>query len=408
MFGMKLTPTQRLHKAAAKIMNEPRYKPMAGIFMMGERVVSDRIPTACTDGLNEWYSPTFIDEISDAVLRGAIVHENKHKRRRDLHTFKPLADIDMGLANQAMDYVINQEIVDENPDGFCQLGEGWLYDEQYNGMSTSDIFNILLTKQKQDPNGGGGGGQDPNGTGEGQPSGGGDGHSKHDWEAAKKMSEEEKREVTRGIDQAQRQGVLASQKMGEHVDRKLLDELSPKVAWDDALRDFWTSTMRGADQSTWRKPNRRYMAQGIYMPSHFNDRIGKVCIWVDASGSIMDRALTVAVTEVSSLCNMCTPDSIDLLYWGTSISGHETYEPDEYDMLSQLTNPKDAGGTKAECMTEYAKHKGLEPEVNIVITDGEVWNGWGDWDTPVCWLVMDNPKATPDCGHVIHIDTGDM
>ena len=54
MFTMKLTAEKRLQKAVSRILHEDRYKPLAGILMLGERSVKDDVPTACTNGRDEF------------------------------------------------------------------------------------------------------------------------------------------------------------------------------------------------------------------------------------------------------------------------------------------------------------------------------------------------------------------
>ena len=54
--GTTLTAEQRLNKAVVKVMAHPRYIALAGVLMVGERGVCDDIPTACTNGRDEYYS----------------------------------------------------------------------------------------------------------------------------------------------------------------------------------------------------------------------------------------------------------------------------------------------------------------------------------------------------------------
>jgi len=50
-----LSAEQRLNKAVIAIMGHPRYVALAGILMVGKREVRDDIPTACTNGRDEYY-----------------------------------------------------------------------------------------------------------------------------------------------------------------------------------------------------------------------------------------------------------------------------------------------------------------------------------------------------------------
>ena len=172
--GKELTTEQRLSKAVVDIMGNPKYVALAGILMIGERTVSDDVPTACTDGVNEIYGRAFTDSIPDAQLRGVVLHENYHKLYRHLITWRHLYDEDAELANIACDYVINLKIYDDNKhDNFAVLPAMACLDEQFRDMDTAQVFNILKKKYR---------GRQPQPNG--QPTQGGSlpqGFDDHDW-----------------------------------------------------------------------------------------------------------------------------------------------------------------------------------------------------------------------------------
>ena len=69
--GRQLTPEQRLSKAVVNIMSKAY--ALAGVIMIGDRAVehdSVKVPTACTNGRDEWYNKEYIENLSDAELRG--------------------------------------------------------------------------------------------------------------------------------------------------------------------------------------------------------------------------------------------------------------------------------------------------------------------------------------------------
>jgi predicted metal-dependent peptidase len=95
------------------------------------------------------------------------------------------------------------------------------------------------------------------------------------------MSAEEQRELARDIDEAVRQGALIASKLGSGGVRNLEDLLQPQVDWREVLREFVQNTCAGSDYSTWKRPNRRYMGAGIYMPSGVSDKVGELVIAID-------------------------------------------------------------------------------------------------------------------------------
>jgi predicted metal-dependent peptidase len=150
--GKLLTVEQRLSKALVAIMGSPKYTALAGVLMIGEKTVND-IPTACTNGRDEMYGREFVEGLTDAELRGLVLHENYHKLYQHMSTWKHLWEIDPHSANQAMDYVINIKIADDNTDGFAVIPKGGLLDAKYRGMDTAQVFNLIHQSDDGDGDG---------------------------------------------------------------------------------------------------------------------------------------------------------------------------------------------------------------------------------------------------------------
>jgi predicted metal-dependent peptidase len=384
--GKLLTAEQRLSKALVAIMGSPKYTALAGVLMIGEKTVND-VPTACTNGRDEMYGREFVEGLTDAELRGLVLHENYHKLYQHMSTWKHLWNIDPHSANQAMDYVINIKIADDNTDGFAVIPKGGLLDAKYRGMDTAQVFNLIH--------------QSDDGDGDGEM-------DEHDWKGAQDLSDEEKGALARDIDEAIRQGALAAGKMGGTGSRDLEELLKPQVDWREVLREFISTTCAGNDYSTWARPNRRLMSQGVYMPSGISQRVGELVVAIDTSGSISNSTLTAFLSEVKSICDTVHPEQVRLLYWGHEVVGDESYKTDELDGLITSTKPRGGGGTYVNCVTQYMTAEGINPQACIVLTDGHLYGGWGEWSCPVLWTVIDNESAVPTAGTAIHIKSGDM
>jgi predicted metal-dependent peptidase len=418
----QLTEEQRLTKAVVSIMSSPKYVALAGVLMIGERSVVDdpSVPTACTNGRDEFYGREFVSKLNDAELRFLVLHEVYHKLFRHLTTWKHLYMQDAYLANVSCDYVINLKIVDDNyEDGFAtmtgELAKG-CYDRKYVGMDTAQVYNLL---RKDQPQGGAGRGgvivigdpEDGDGTpqnGSGSLPDGQEPFDAHDWEGAQEMTADEQRDLAREIDEAVRQGALVAGKMGSGGDRDLEALLEPQVDWREVLREFVQATCTGNDYSTWRKPKRRLLGQGIYMPSTYSEQVGELVVAIDTSGSIQQPEVTAFLSEVKAICDMVHPDKVRLLYWDTKVCGDETYDTHELETLIQSTKIKGGGGTDVDCVTEYIREESINAQAAIVLTDGELYSGWGQWTMPVLWCVIDNKHKVPDVGKCVHIKSRDM
>jgi len=374
----KLTAEQRVQKSHVALMNDPKYCLYSGIFMLGKTEVDDDLPTACTDGRNTYYGRKFVDSLKDSDLKGLILHENLHKAFRHTTVWKHLYKQNPQLANMACDYVINLMIHDSDPSGNnVTLPEGGCLDQKYRGMDAGEVFRLLKQDQQDKKNGKG------DGSGEGEQEGG-SGFDEHDWEGADALSEDEKQTLAREVDQALRQGALLAGKLNGNIPREITDAMEAKVNWKEVLRDFVSSICADKDNSTWRRPSRRWVDQNIYMPSAIGEAVGRMVVAIDMSGSIGANEIGQFLGELVSICNHVQPEGIDLVYWDTAICAHEKYERGEYESIMSSTKPAGGGGTSADCIPEYIKAHKLNPECVIVLTDGYI-SGWGDWKHPVFW-----------------------
>lgn len=398
----QLTAEERVQKCVVDIMNHGRYIPLAGILVMGTRSVRDDIPTAATNGRDEYYGRAFVEELSDAELRYLILHENYHKIYRHLHTWKHLHDKDHMCANMACDYVINLQISEENSDGFAvmpidkQTGKPMgLMETRFRNMDAEQVFNIIYEERQQQQ-------QQQQGDGQGDGQGSMD---DHDWDGAQEMSEQEVEDLKEQIDTAIRQGVLAAGKMGSGGNRALDKLLQPEVNWVDVLREFATTTCVGSDYSTYAKPNRRYMSAGKYMPSGISEQVEELVIGIDTSGSIGQLELTRFLSEVEGVVANVKPRAIRLLYWDTKVCADEKYGDGGMDIaaLTSSTKPIGGGGTDIDCVNEFMRDEQIKPQAVIVFTDGYLGGDWGTWDVPVLWCILNNNSATPTNGTTLHV-----
>jgi predicted metal-dependent peptidase len=398
--GKQLTPEQRLSKAVVDIMGNPKYVALAGVLMIGEKSLKDDVPTACTNGRDEMYGRAFVDELNDAELRFLVLHESYHKLYKLLTTWRHLYDENPQLANMACDYVINQKITDDNTDGWARMPKGGCLDPKYRGMDSAQVYNLL----KQGGSGDTGSSEGSGSQGNGLPQG----FDEHDWEGAGELSDDERRELARDIDEAIRQGALIAGKMGSGGDRDLQDLLQPQVDWREVLREFINATCAGNDYSTWQRPNRRFMSAGVYLPSGISEQVGELVVAIDTSGSIGSRELTQFLSEVHSICQTVKPDAVRLLYWDTKVCRDEKYDNTQLDDLVKSTKPAGGGGTRIDCVPKYMAEYGIKPQAVIVLTDGYLGGNWGQWACPVLWCLLDNDRAKPDVGKHVNIKSREM
>lgn len=407
-----LSAEQRLERAAVQIMRHPKFIALSGILMMGENTVVEKgdkrspMNTAATNGKNKYYTREFVMELSEQELNFVVIHEAKHIMYQHLTLWQHLYKTDPRLANMAADFVINNETIAADPQGqFAKMPKHGCADPQFNGMDTSQVFKKLQQmkeQQKQKGKGQKGKGQPGDEDGEGD----GEGIDYHDWEDADSMSEEEKQALSAAVDQAIRQGAILAGKMGGDIDRGMIEAMKAKIDWREVLREFVVTSCDNKDQSTWRRPNRRWIQHDIYMPTQEGEAVGSIVFAGDTSGSIDSEFLGSFLGELASICSTVSPEQVDILWWDAHVAGHETYRREELHTLVSATRPKGGGGTAPSCITAYMKEKKMKPMCVIVATDGYVGSDWGgDWmGIPVLWVVKGNPGVTAATGMTLHID----
>ena len=406
-----LTAEQRLNKAVVAIMGHPRYLALSGVLMVGDRGVRDDIPTACTNGRDEWYGRAFIEDINDKQLRFVVLHECYHKMYKHLTTWQHLHKKCAMSANKACDYVINQQLVDDNEDGFIEGIDGMCIDSKYRGWDSARVFDDIYNASSNPESGDSQGNESGDGGGQPSPSSQQSDQQpfdEHDWEGAQGMTADEKQGHAKEIDDAIRQGAITAGKMGTGGERTVADLLEPQVNWREVLREFITDTCTGSDYATYNRPNRRLLHTGTYFPSGITEHVDELVLAIDTSGSIGQRELSAFLSEIKSICDTVHPKSVRIIYWDTEVCAEEVYSIDQLDTIVTSTKPAGGGGTDVNCVTSYMTTNGITPQAAIILTDGYLYGGWGTWACPTLWCILDNKGATANCGKTIHINSGDM
>ena len=413
----KLTAEQRIERTHVQLMREKNFCLFSGVFMIGKVTISDKVATARTDGRNVEYGRAFVDRINDKQLAFLVTHEAMHKAYRHMMVWKNIAKENARLANMAMDYVINLQIQDYDPQRITvempqdesgnPLG---LIDEKYRGMDTMQVYQIL---KKECSDGGGKGGDKGKGNGQPDNSSGGQGgdpqeFDEHDWEGASDMSEEDEQELGKEIDHALREGAILAGKMKGNVPRGIEELLHPKVDWKEALRDFVKAHTKGLDESTWRRPNRRYLGVDIIMPSTIGFKAERISIGTDTSGSIGGEILGRFLGEAKLICDDVEPEIIDMMYWDTHVARHEIYAGSEVSNFVNSTKPAGGGGTDPDCVPNFLLKKGIKPQCIVMLTDGVFFGHettkWEELGVPVLWCVVGNNEFKPKVGQAVCVE----
>ena len=344
-------------------------QPFFGVLALSvELQTSDAIPTAATNGRTILFNPVFVDIVSQAELVGVMAHEvlhcaNGHPWRRDAR--------DPHGWNIAGDLAINPIIRGAG----LTLPAGALCDQKTEGQSAEWIYDRLPTiKVKASAAAGPGAGGDDVQEDAGDAS-----------EASAAIAEWVER-VKQAAQAAQTYG-----KLPVGCERFIDQATRPRIDWRSILRRFVQASAR--EDYTWSRPNRRYLAQGLYLPSLHSESVGPVAVAVDTSGSIDGVTLNQFSAELNAIVEDVRPVRTHVIYCDAAVHGVDTFEADE---PIQMT-PKGGGGTafgpalaaaealdEPPCCVVYltdlcGAHRAQAPEMPLLwVTIGETLAPYGE------------------------------
>lgn len=374
----------RIKKVHIDIMQHKKFCSYAGVLACGKVEITNAIPSAATDGWDVIYNPQFIEghAKTEQELRFLVLHEATHKAYRHLSVWQSLHDENPRKANIAADHFVNLALVDMDAgEGFIRmLDVGIKPDPKYRGMSVKQIFDAL---------------EDEEGGDEGDDEDGGlDGH---EWGKAKGKQAKEIEEQAKEIERAIRQGEIMRRKLAGkgsgNNDGAFGDILNPKVDWRKVLREFVQEVCQGRDESSWSRPNRRFLAEDVYMPSMQGMTMNELVIGFDTSGSCFGgNEMTRFVSEIKTIIEDVKPAKTHVIYWDTEIAGHQTFEEGQFAV--QDLKPKGGGGTDGAVLFDYLRTTTIRPQAIIQFSDGYVGD-WGKADCPTMWALTSSNIRCP-------------
>ena len=339
------------------------------------------ITTMATDGKVIYYAKNFVEEHSVEAIMGTLVHEVchvilKHLLRFDL--IRKTADSEAekrrltGKLNKAADYAINPIVLDAG----YKLPKGGLLDKKYSGMSMEQIFRKLP--------------DDPDGEVYVGPG---------DIIMPEGLSEEELRDMADEIESKVRQAGMLARMRGTlpgSIEAILKDLDDAKIDWKSRL--WRTTDMHGGafEDSSWSRPNRRFIKHGIYVPGNVSFGPGTVVCMADTSGSVSDKELRVGFSEMRGIVDATKPEKVIILQCDSRISAPViTLEQDEELPVDIKVGGR--GGTDFRPPFKWLKDHDVEPQYIVYFTDGEGPFPQDD-DVPTCpviWVMVNSRVEAP-------------
>ena len=452
---------------AALLLNQPFFASLL-LDMMEMKlgtfpeIFRGNTPTMATNGKTIWVDEGFMQSLSINEAVFVVCHEIGHAMW--MHMSRGKQYLDMGfdgkqfipmLWNVAGDFIINDMLVKSEVGKMPKIG---LLDSKYEyTMLVDDVYRDLLEENKcpscggsgkkedeeddgqassgpgddegdsddqqdEGPEGSGGskpddgdGDADAKGSGNcggsGEPcpdccgSGVGGGHGQtldtHILEIPEgKPSDAQMRRAV----QSAKDAAKAMGQMPAHLERFVDSLLEAKVPWEDKLKKAMAKKI-GRDTTNWNRPHRRrYIMQGVIMPTYNGFGAGHIVFAVDTSGSMSENELKQALGECDKILADCNPEAVTLI--GCDARVETVIELQDGDRLKDnIPRIGGGGGTSFVPPFTYCEEEGIKPDTLIYFTDTGGTFPTDEPAFPVIWCCSDD-WITPPFGEIIHVEVG--
>ena len=384
---------------AVLVLDHPFFGALA-LRMNIEEETRGRTRTMATDGRSIFYHKDYVKGCTDQELVGLFAHEVMHPAMQH-HTRR--GNRDPQLWNEAADYAINPILTEA---GFVLPGTA-LENPEYRGMTAEQIYEGLKKARSgeekaempednetqshggNDAEGGGNGAQDASARenpGVPERPGG-------VLDAPDPAQQEAEWQV------AVKQATQAAQMMGQlpgGIALAVEEVMRPRVDWKGIIRRF-VQQSAAADYS-WRMPNRRYIAGGLYLPELRSESMPALVVVVDSSASTQ-TVLPTFKAELQSIVEECQPESTIVIMADAKVQRIDRFERGEAIHF----NVEGLGGTDFRPAFEHVDREQLGPACLIYLTDGDGVYPDEPSTYPTLWAITTPDRQAP-WGETVYID----
>lgn len=375
------TIQNKLNQAKFLLMDTQGCEFFSNMLSQSRIIVGDRCSTAWTDGSEMGFNPKFIEKCTGEELVGTMLHEVYH----DILDHVAIGieqSLDQDAHNEATDHFINLQ--KHYLTGKFKLPHfiNYYQDKQYIGWSSMQIYNHILSKQQ---NGGGNGGKKPS---EGRGFGSDLQEPVHEpgktrAERSEDIRSKAEDKLIRAVIQTQMENAQGS--IPADIMRVYEDLIAPRLPWYTILQNYMSSYAK--DDWTYRRPNRRALAHGLYLPAQLSQHIGELHIGIDVSLSMDDDEVNLIIAECEYIRQILQPTKMHVMSFDTEV--HECgYIPvnEPFPTIELMGG----GGTNVQPCLDLIQEKG--PEVALIFTDGGFSEPNVDnLTTDIFWILTEQP-----------------
>ena len=358
-------------------------------------------PTLATDGKNFYYNRNLVALFDQREGENEFgfghevlhcVYDHMGRKNRDWETTKSrkMFDTDeeyvdylnnttrqMDIWNIVNDKIVNSDLVEARI-GTKIESIPIIYDYRARGKTSEELYDEMVQEAREsgnviqyspfdmhlDGNEAGDGDNEP-GTGNND---GTNGPIRYTKEEREQIEQEVQSSVLQSA-----QGEAGNLPSG--VKRLIQDYLTPQLNWRDLLPTKIQSTVKS--DYTYRRPSRKGLDAGFYLPSMDYDESIDIAVAIDLSGSMMDDMVRDILSEIKGCMEQYSNFNIHLFCFDTEVHNPQSFDENNMDEFMDYETIG-GGGTDFMCCWDYMKDQGINPKLFVMFTDGYPWNSWGD------------------------------
>lgn len=320
-----------------------------------------------TDGTRLLYDPAWVEQVAQAELCMALVHEAYHvlglhpwrREWREPLAYNIAADHTVNALVQEAGYQLSDGLVPPIPNSTPEQNyeQSVKEAEEFRKQARRQLIGAVLDAEG----------------------------------SASERAEGEARAKEWIAEAAARQ----AGKLPAGLARYVKELLAPRVDWREALARFVASLSR--DDYSWRRPNRRYLSRGIGLPSLWTPKPPDIMFWCDTSASVGGPMLQRMCSELIAMMRMLGANALHCGWCDT--------EP-HTQWVTRASELKPTGGGGTMFSPAFAWTRKHKPELEAVVyaTDGFCADFGERPPFEVLWLLVgDNENFRPPWGEVIRV-----
>jgi len=296
----------------------------------------EKIPTACTNGIDMRVNPAFFLSLHPMERMTLIAHETWHVAFQ--HMIR-LENRNMHCWNKACDYAINEML---QKAGYTPI-PNWLHDKKYFDMSAEQIYEDLY--------------KDPNN------------HNPSQYDDMDYTNPVQDPQVQQQIVNNVMKASMTAQGMGQggsipsSIVQTIEEYLTPPVNWRKLFQKFMHRLMR--TKLSYKKPKKKYFPEFI-LPTKEGKSLSSFVVACDSSGSVSDEDLSAFLGQINIARTLLKPDETHMLMFDTSIRDEVIFKK---NVPAKYVDFKGRGGTDPTCVIEHVNQFKKKPQCLVIFSD---------------------------------------